>query len=153
MNAALYDKLQLQHEYIVTKDYGSRVLIDGLTEALNAEYATEVSSKIIEDKIKNPDKSQRFIKNADDPIGSKKSSAAFIHNYIIDHVKKVYKSCKENGIDPMNTELYFIGGTSELLRDEIIEVFGDDVHFLPNSSFVNADGWLTMLRSYVKKAS
>lgn len=143
MNAGLYDNLKLLHDMIVTRELGGRVLIDELTDALNAEYNASVTSKLVENKIFNKDKTQRFIVSSDDPIKSKTESPAFIHTFILNHIKSIYKSVKEAGIDPLNVSLYFIGGTSELLEEEIKEVFVDPKFV--ESVFVNSEGWLRML--------
>lgn len=144
MNAALYDDLKLQHGIIVTRELGGRVLIDGLTDALNAEYNASITPKLVESKIFDQNKNQRFIVSQDDPRKSKEESPAFIHTYIKNHIQSIYNNVKEAGIDPLNVELYFIGGTSDLLKEEISEVFIEP-NFVDSPTFVNSKGWLMML--------
>lgn len=144
MNASIYSKLMLQHNFSVTADMGSNKLCVGLAQALNSAYSTNVSPEWVDHMLKEESKSSRRVKSRHVPEATTESPG-FIEKYVKDHVNSILEACTKANWDLMNTDLVFIGGTSALLKDEISEVLNDDVYVPNEAAFINSLGWLKVL--------
>ncbi|MBE5919734.1 MAG: ParM/StbA family protein [Pseudobutyrivibrio ruminis] len=144
LQVAMFDDCSLVHNLAITRKYGGRIFIDSLTDAINAEFATDFDRKLIESKMYSGDKADRFIRTSE--ANSKEKSAKFIEAQLTAYVKEVFRIAKEDGkVDPYNIEVYMQGGTSELIKETVQKLYGSDIHFVEEPEFANAEGWLNAL--------
>lgn len=73
------------------------------------------------------------------------SSRAIIDDYLHDHVTKILEHCKSAQWPVDYLDFVFIGGTTRLLKNEIYDVFGEQVVIPNDPVFANVCGFLKIL--------
>ena len=144
INCTQWNNFEPDKEASLTGELGGNTLISGLATELSAEFG-RVNETLVARKLLLP-KEERFLtptsgKESDIPERSKK----FIDRYMIEHARKIRRACdaKQWSLDFM--KLIFIGGTSEILKNEIYEVFGDTVYIPEHPEYANVLGFLRLL--------
>lgn len=144
INCTLWNNFELDKEYSLTGELGGNILISGLATELSAEFG-RVNETLVAKKLLLP-KEERFLiptnnKNSDIPQRSKQ----VIDRYMLEHTRKIRRCCdsKQWSLDFM--KLIFIGGTSEVLRNEIYEIFGENVYIPEHPEYANVLGFLRLL--------
>lgn len=146
--AAIYVNGGLKHDQWICRNNGGRILIDGLTDAINSRFSTDFDRTIIESKMFDPNINNRFIR-VEGELNSKQESAEFIKNYLAEYTRNIFKECKEEcGIDPLNMETWMVGGTSKLISEYAKSLYGDDIHIAEDPEWTQVDGGFAALERF-----
>lgn len=137
------DNFEPNYDFSVTTEYGGNVLISELSQELSSQYG-RVDPSLVAKKLKLPSE-QRYLVPSNNNPQIEKESKQMIHSYIIKYLNNIRRACdaKSWSLDFIN--LVFTGGTSEMLANEIREVFGENIYIPKNSEFTNAVGFLKKL--------
>lgn len=140
VNACIYDMGSLDTEKLVTNKLGGIYLRDELkTSFSNEPLIDELFSDLEMDKIMRAG----FIKDRD----KREISERMIKDKYSDRVSKIIASCTNAGWNMNRLDaVYFIGGTSALLKEQILEKVPGAI-ITDDSSFANAKGFLKRIRS------
>ena len=124
-----------------TTNLGSNVMTEDLEKKLNTEFSVQIKGYQMDQILKDG-----FIKK--DP----EASAKLIHDYKLEHVKKILNEARAKGWDFDTMNVVFVGGTSLGLKKEILEVFPyiDESNITQNAAFANAEGFLRFLLGQTK---
>jgi len=146
INGTVWNGFDLDPEYSVTNELGGNVLIQGLAQDLSARFSrcdANLVASILNIGKNKPDL-RKLVPVKPNPLVEEESKKA-ITEYLRSHVRQIKAALdtKHWSLDYMN--LVFIGGTSELLTNEIYEVFGDDVTIEKDPSYANVMGFLVKL--------
>lgn len=149
INCTCWTNKELDRESSLTDELGGNILISGLAQELSSEFSRCNENYVA--KMLRGDKADRMLKpNRKNPDVEKRSKE-LIDRYLLNHVKEIKRKCdaKHWSLDYMT--LVFIGGTSDLLRDEIKQVFGDEAYVPRNPEFANVAGFLRVMCAKVLK--
>ena len=131
-----------------TGELGGQVLISGLSQELSSQLGMRVDDNLAA-AILLKDLGERFLtpKNGDQDIMDR--SRDVITEYTKEHVRLIKRKLdtKRWPLDFMN--LVFIGGTSKLLRHELLEVFGENIMIPDDPEYINVEGFLKRMCSSV----
>lgn len=143
INCTVWNALELDKEYSLTDELGGNILISGLSQELSAEFG-RCDEKTVAKALMQPLEERKLIPNRPNPDVENRSKE-MIDKYLLEHVKLIRRRCdaKHWSLDFM--KLMFIGGTSRLLKNEIIKVFGDEVYIPEKPEYANVVGFLRLL--------
>lgn len=142
VNATLWQGTELIQDDSITDELGAATIISGLAQELSANFSRVSERMVASILTKQPD--YRYLPGDND---IREQSKKFIHDYLLAHTEKIKRCCdaRKWSLDFMN--LIAIGGTSLILRNELEEVFGQNIHFLSCPAFANAYGYLRLMCS------
>lgn len=145
INCTCWNHRELDRQYSITDELGGNILISGLSQELSAEFS-RCDETYIAKVLKQPRKDRCLRPNRPN-TGIEESSRKMIDDYLINHVKAIRRKCdaKHWSLDYMT--IVFIGGTSDLLRDEIMQVFGELSYIPPHPEYANVAGFLRVMCS------
>ena len=83
--------------------------------------------------------------------GYEEESSKIIDKTLNDQLTTIRNTCITNNWNLNTCNLIFIGGTTNLLKDRIKDVFGDKVYIAKDAGFANADGYLTFFSDSLPK--
>ncbi len=83
--------------------------------------------------------------------GYEEESSKIIDKTLNDQLTTIRNACIINNWNLNTCNLIFIGGTTNLLKDRIKDVFGDKVYIAKDAGFANADGYLTFFTDSLPK--
>lgn len=147
INGTCWTMRELDRQYSLTDELGGNILISGLSQELSAAFS-RCDENYVAKVLKQPKDKRMLVPNRPNPE-IESSSKALIDEYLINHIKQIKRRCdsKHWSLDFMT--LVFIGGTSDLLVNEIKSVFGDDV-IIPNKpEYANVAGFLRVMCSKI----
>ena len=150
VSAALYQNFEPIYDSSKTSELGGQMLISGLAAALSSEFASRVDERLVSRVLRMP-REQRFLSPAKPNPEIEKASKEFIDKYLLEHVKDIKRVCDGLRWPLAFMNLTSIGGTSELLKYEIKEVFGDTVVIPEKPEFANVRGFLRRLVAWKEK--
>lgn len=140
---AVYSDYEIDHEFDFTSANGGAILISSLSQELSTKYSRYNVKYTL--KLLLKPSAERFIQS---PAGDKKieeESKKVVHDHIINYLKEIRRSCDAKGWSVDYMPIIFAGGTALLLKDEIREVFGNNVIFTDYGSQANSLGFLRRL--------
>ncbi|MEE1255988.1 MAG: ParM/StbA family protein [Lachnospiraceae bacterium] len=145
LNGTYWNGFDLDSDYNITDELGGNILISGLSQLLSAEFSRCDENKVASILMKP--KEERMLVPTHKNIEVEERSKEIITNFLLQHVREIRRRCdtKHWSLDYM--DLVFIGGTTKLLKNEIIEVFGEEVTIAEEGSYANVLGFLTKLCS------
>lgn len=138
---AIYSDFEIDHAFDFTSLQGGEILIASLSELLTATYSRYNTRYTLKLLLK-PSK-ERFLAVGD--TKAEAESAKLIHDHIIKHLVAVKQLCNAKQWSLEFMPIVFGGGTSLMLKDEIKEVFGNNVMFSKHGSYANCLGFLRRL--------
>lgn len=143
INCTLWNALELDKDYSLTDELGGNILIAGLSQELSAKFGRCDENHVA--KLLTLPREQRYLRPNNPNPEVEKKSKQLVDEYLLKHVKEIRRKCdaKHWSLDFM--ELVFIGGTSQLLKDEIKQVFGNAAHIPENPEYANVIGFLRIL--------
>lgn len=148
VNCLYCNMAQPTPESSFTDELGGQVLISGLAQELSSQLGMRVDDNLAASiLLKSKDERYLIPKNGNEEI--MELSKKVITEYTREHVKLIKRKLdtKRWPLDFMN--LVFIGGTSNLLKNELIEVFGDSIIIPKNPEFVNVEGFMKRMCSNI----
>ena len=145
INCTLWNNAELDRESSLTDELGGNILITGLAQTLSAELGMRCSESLVARLLTLPKEERYLVPKSNDNSDIPKRSKQIIDKYLLEHVKQIRRKCdaKQWSLDFM--QLAFIGGTSQILANEIKEVFGDHVYIPDNPEYANVNGFLRLL--------
>lgn len=150
VNATYFQNFEPDYECSGTSELGGQILISGVAAGLSSRFSSRVDERLASRTLKLP-KDQRYLHPVRTGTGIEEASAAYISEYLVTHVKEIKRMCDSLRwpLDYLN--LTFIGGTSELLKEELRQVFGDTITIPDKPEYVNARGFLRRLVAWEEK--
>ena len=117
VNACVYNKTMPIISTLFTENLGSNVLAQNLKNALATKYCEDIPQWMMEDILRDG-----YLVDNMESSGIREGSKEFIADFKKKHIESIIKKCEANGWNLRLTRLVFTGGTSELLRNEILQV-------------------------------
>ncbi len=117
VNACVYNKTMPIISTLFTENLGSNVLAQNLKNALATKYGEDIPQWMMEDILRDG-----YVVDNMSSSGIREGSREFIGDFKKKHIESIIKKCEANGWNLRLTRLVFTGGTSELLRNEILQV-------------------------------
>ena len=117
VNACVYNKTMPIISTLFTENLGSNVLAQNLKNALATKYGEDIPQWMMEDILR-----EGYVVDNMEFSGIREGSKEFIADFKKKHIESIIKKCEANGWNLRLTRLVFTGGTSELLRNEILQV-------------------------------
>ena len=117
VNACVYNKTMPIISTLFTENLGSNVLAQNLKNALATKYGEDIPQWMMEDILR-----EGYVVDNMESSGIREGSKEFIADFKKKHIESIIKKCEANGWNLRLTRLVFTGGTSELLRNEILQV-------------------------------
>jgi len=117
VNACVYNKTMPIISTLFTENLGSNVLAQNLKNALATKYGEDIPQWMMEDILRDG-----YVVDNMESSGIREGSKEFIADFKKKHIESIIKKCEANGWNLRLTRLVFTGGTSELLRNEILQV-------------------------------
>ena len=141
INNTYCDMFQPVQDKSFTEELGGEMLISGLAQTLSSELGSRVDTNLVAATLKKPLKDRFLVfKNKDEAISEK--SKKIIDKYLEDYVRDIKEklNVKKWPLDFM--QLVFVGGTTSLVKNEIIKVFGENVFIPDDPEYANVEGFL-----------
>lgn len=138
---AIYSDYEIDHAYDFTSLQGGGILVSSLSELLTATYS-RYNAKYTLKLLTKPTEERKL------PLGDPQKeteSAKLIHDHIIKHLQEIKQSCNAKQWSLEFMPIIFGGGTSLMLKDEIVEVFGKNTRFSKHGVHANSLGFLRRL--------
>lgn len=143
-NSLYIDHMEIDQESSFTDELGGKVLISNLAHALEAELGMRVNENLCASTLLKPlDKRYLVPVNGDKAIEEK--SRDIISKALLDHAKLIRQKCDTRHWPLGFMNIVFIGGTTAVLKNELREVFGENVFIPAKADSVNAVGFLKKL--------
>ena len=145
INCTCWNHRELDRQYSLTDELGGNILISGLSQELSASFS-RCDETYVAKVLKQP-KDKRYLRPNRPNPEIEVLSKEMIDSYLLNHVKMIRRRCdaKHWSLDFMN--LVFIGGTSDLLREEIHQIFGDEAYIPKHPEYANVAGFLRVMCS------
>lgn len=142
-NCTVWDNYEINHKYSVTGNLGGGRLFAKIANALTKEF-TFCDEDTVAKLLIGP-KEERYLHPSRGNKELEERSREIISEEMLKYVKEIRNDCDtaEWPIDYMS--LYFIGGTSLLLREEIVKVFGNGIYIPEKPEFANCLGFLRVM--------
>lgn len=145
INCTCWDDFRLDEKYTITDELGGNIMISGLAQDLSTEFS-RCDENLVARVLKKP-LSERHLQPIRPNKELEEKSKELISDYLLRHTRAIKKKCDTKKWPLEFMELIFIGGTSQLLQNEIKEVFGEEVVIPENPEYVNVVGFLRRLCS------
>lgn len=143
VNQTVYNNLEVDNEYSMTDTFGGNALVSGLSQKLSSKY-TYINEKTTADILMKTGEDRCLKPNRTNPQ-IEKESRELIDEYMLNHVKKILAHCESAQWSVDYMDFIFIGGTSYLLKNEIREVFGENVIIPEKPEYANVIGFLRIM--------
>jgi len=140
VNMTIFNDGEPSATFSVTTNKGANALTSGLAQKLTAAFSFINKDQISDLLNKRGD--ERCLKPRRQDKKVEAESKAAITRYITDYVTGIMDDCRTAQWSVDYTQFVFIGGTVNMIDDEIKEVFGSDIIIPEDSEFVNATGFL-----------
>lgn len=142
LNATLWQGTNYNDDKSATVELGGTILIQELSQELssNITYCDE----LITANILKTEPSMRTLTGKNLTPEQVELSKTIISKVLREHAEKVKRTCRQRNWSLDVTNIIAIGGTSEDIKAELEEVFGN-ITILPNSTFCNVYGYLRMM--------
>jgi plasmid segregation protein ParM len=130
-------------DYCDTSELGGTILARTLASKLSATFSRCDENLVRKTLLLKPKNRHLYPNNGDEDIINR--SKDLIDKALLEHVQSIKSLCDAKGWPLAFMDLRFVGGTSAILKNEIYQVFGENVYIAPNSAFCNAYGCLRSL--------
>lgn len=140
VNMTMFNAGEPDYTASVTTNKGANALISGLAQKLSAAFSFINKTQTIELLKRTGD--NRCLKPIKPNEQIEKDSKNVIDKYIRDYVSGMMDDCRAAQWSTDYTQFVFIGGTINMIENEVKEIFGTEVIIPEDSTFVNAVGFL-----------
>lgn len=148
VNAVSYSDAILNQGTITTVQLGGIALCEESLHALHKVANEKMASAL--DSLSAEQIEEHVVRGYHPKIDGSREAIAKARKKI---VQDIFSTLKKKNFDFTN-DFVFIGGTSLLLKNELIEIFGDDCTFIADSleemQFINAEGFYRSIRKKEK---
>lgn len=147
VNGTYWNGFDINPDYCLTAELGGNILISNLAQELTARFGS-CNESIVASVLKKPLEERCLIPVREDVREQvMKESREVIDQMLREHVETIKRKCNTKHWSLNFMDIVFVGGTTQLLRKEINDVFGDSVTIAEDPVFANAVGFLTKLCS------
>ena len=147
VNLTMFQGFEVDKDYSITGELGGQILVSNLAAELSASLGTRCTDILVSRVLKSPLEQRYLVPNIPNPDIEEKSFQ-IINEYLLKHVSDIKRLADSKKWSLDFIPLTFIGGTSEILANEIRKVFGESV-FIPSSpEYTNALGFLKRIVAY-----
>lgn len=141
INNTYCDAFSINDNNSFTDELGGQIMINGLAQQLTSEMGARVSDDLVTKTLLKSGNERCLVpqnKNKEVMERSKK----IIDDYLLEHIRNIKRKCdaKHWPLEFMN--IVAIGGTTTFLKNEIAEVFGENVFIPEKPEYVNVEGFL-----------
>ena len=143
LNATLWQGVELVQDKSLTDELGGAILIQELAQEISTNI-TACDELITANILKSSEENRHLPANmglSDEQI---EESKKLIKRVLKSHADRIKRDCRARGWSLDITKIIAIGGTSQDIKSELEEVFGN-VTVLNNSSYCNVLGYLRMM--------
>lgn len=140
VNMTIYNGGDADQTMSVTTTKGGNALVSGLAQKLSAAYSFINKKQTFELLCRKG--SDRCLKPIKPNAEIEASSKEMVDQYLLDYVTAIREDCMAAQWSVDYTQFVFIGGTTQMVIDEIRTVFGDEVIIPGTGSYTNAVGFL-----------
>ena len=145
INCTYWENFTLDETYTITDELGGDILITNLAQDLSAEFS-RVDKNVVAKLLQNPPEKRYLMPIKKNPDIEQRSKE-LITQRLLEHVNLIKRRCDGKRWPLDYLKLIFIGGTSHLLKNEIKQVFGEDVIIPQEPEYINVIGFLRRLCS------
>lgn len=140
-NNTYTDNFNVFDESSFTDELGGKILISGLANTLTSELNARCDDNLVASTLLKPYE-KRFLvsKNRNKEIEEK--SKKIIDQYLLDYVNQIKRKCDTRHWPLEFMDIVCIGGTTKLVKKEILDVFGQNTFIPEEPEFVNVFGFL-----------
>ncbi len=150
INHTYSDTFSITNDYGFTNELGGKSMISGLALALSAGLNKTCNEDLVAKVLCRPLKERHLTPvNGDKEIEAK--SAQIITDYLKNYVEGIKTNCKLKKWSLDFMKIVVIGGTANLITNELKEVFGENVYIPEFPEYVNAQGFLLNMVSNIRK--
>ena len=146
-NLVVYRAGEQDKEMSLTNELGGSIMINGLARELSTKFS-RIDDKTVLEILKSP-AAERCLPVADEV--KQAESNGIIHEFLLNHVRKMKRDMDTKGWSFDYMSFIAIGGTSEVLKEELLETFKDHIFIPAKPEFANVVGFLRMC--YAKAGS
>lgn len=140
---AVYNDFDIDHDYDFTDTFGGSVLVASLSQKLTAKFSRYNEKYTQQLLLKNKENRKLVVNPKDENI--EQESSNLIRDVIINYLKDIKHKCETAQWSLKFMTILFGGGTAKILKDEIKEVFGEQITFSEYDEMANALGALRRL--------
>lgn len=148
VNATYFVNKEPDFTCSMTSELGGQILISGLADELSSAF-TRCDERLVWKLLKGP-LEERYLHPVRPNPQIEEESRLLITDYLMNHVKKIKRTCDSKGWALDYMPITFIGGTSALLRNEIHAVFGEGAFIPDKPEIANALGFLRRMIAWEK---
>lgn len=149
VNATYFANKEPDFSCSMTSELGGQILISGLAAELSSAF-TRCDERVVGRLLKGP-LEDRYLHPVSPNPQIEEESRLLISDYLMDHIKKIRRTCDSKGWALDYMPVTFIGGTSALLTNEIHAVFGDEAFIPEKPEIANALGFLRRMVAWEKE--
>lgn len=145
LNATVWQGTELQQDISITEELGGSILVQELSQELSVEFGRCDERYVAQVLLQKPEDRYLRPNNGDQKIMDR--SKEVIKKHLLEHTRRIKRCCdgRKWSLDYM--DLIVIGGTSRILKEELQEIFGKNIHILNYPNYCNVFGYLRMLCS------
>ena len=141
LNCLYSDQFLPINESCFTDELGGQILITGLAQELTSNFARcdeHMALSILtqpENKRCLPDKTGKHPEIVEE-------SRKIIKDFVVEHVNKIKGKCDAKRWPINYMDIAVMGGTTKLIKNELKEIFGEQIFIPEEPEYVNAKGFL-----------
>ena len=145
LNATLWQGTELLQDKSLTADLGGAMLIQELSQEISTTI-TPCDELITAHILKSGNR--QLPSDLSLTAEQVEESKMLISRVLKEHAEKVKKACRARNWSLDVTKIVAIGGTADLIKNELSEVFGN-ITILPETPYCNAFGYLRIMCSQI----
>lgn len=147
VNGTMYHGFEPDREHSTTGELGGQILMRNLASELSAQLGMRCDETLVSDVLRAPLELRFLTPNIPNPE-IEEQSRKVIDEFLIGHVREIKRLADAKRWSLDFIPLTFIGGTSQILANEIRQIFGETVTIAESPEFVNALGFLRRMVAY-----
>ena len=134
----------IAQNYSFTDEHGGQDLVSSLADKLTVEMGARCTVDLVAKVLTKPYEKRYLVNKTGDKTLEEKSRKV-IDAHLKEYASGVKKLCDTRTWPLDFMELVAIGGTAQLLRRELTEVFGQSIYIPENPEKINARGFLARI--------
>jgi len=144
INCMICNNFEYITESIITADLGGSIMMTRLMDKVRTELQTPCDLNTIAYALKH----KRVIPFSSDANKEKEErSTEIINSFLLEYASDIKAKCLAKNWALDNMIICFIGGTTELISDELKAVFGSGIYIPDEPTYCNVLGFLKLLYS------
>ncbi len=141
VNMTIFNKGEIDPMSRRTTTKGANFLVSGLAQELSNELQTTIQPNKAAEAIAK----DRRLKFRNPNPEKEERSAQIIERFITDYVKDIIEEIRIKGWSLDVMQLVVIGGGAIMIKNDLMQVFGENTVIPENSNIINAMGFLKLM--------